>query len=38
MRRAPPERSGVTGVPASDGDGGSGGAERPGVKEICFVH
>ncbi len=29
-RRAPPERSGALGVPASDGVGGSGGAKPPG--------
>jgi len=29
----PPERSGAFGVPASDGDGGSGGAKPPGLKK-----
>ncbi len=28
----PPERSGACGVPASDGEGGSGGAKPPGSK------
>jgi copper homeostasis protein len=30
----PPERSGVFGVPASDGDGGSGGAKPPGLVDL----
>jgi len=30
---APPERSGAFGAPASDGDGGSGGAKPPGLNQ-----